>query len=267
MLLAAGLALRIAAQIAYQPALIYVDTLKYLYGASPGADPLGYTLVLRAILVFGNLSLVALAQHVLGLAMAVGLYAVLLRRGPTAGWRPSPSPRCCSTPTGADRAEHHAGRLVRGADRGRPGPAALAAGRSPSGWPRWPASSSACRPRAPGRRGADRARGVLPGGRGGQHSPRGHDRGRAGHGLRTPDRPLLRRVLFSTISHFRSPAPQATVGRVVGAADCARSPCPRRCGRCAPPRPSRRRARTGSSIPSTRRFTPPPSRPGRAGPS
>ena len=42
-LLAGGLALRIAAQIAYRPALIYVDTLKYLYGASPGADPLGYT--------------------------------------------------------------------------------------------------------------------------------------------------------------------------------------------------------------------------------
>ncbi len=80
-LLAAGLALRIAAQIAYRPALIYVDTLKYLYGASPGADPLGYALVLRTILVFGSLSLVALAQHVLGLAVAVALYAVLLRRG------------------------------------------------------------------------------------------------------------------------------------------------------------------------------------------
>ncbi len=80
-LLAAGLALRIAAQIAYQPALIYVDTLKYLYGASPGADPLGYTLVLRAILVFGGVSLVALGQHLLGLAVAVGLYVVLVRRG------------------------------------------------------------------------------------------------------------------------------------------------------------------------------------------
>jgi len=80
-LLAAGLALRIAAQIAYQPALIYVDTLKYLYGASPGADPLGYTLVLRAILAVGSLSLVALVQHLLGLALAVALYAVLLRRG------------------------------------------------------------------------------------------------------------------------------------------------------------------------------------------
>jgi hypothetical protein len=84
-LLAAGLALRVAAQIAYQPALIYVDTLKYLYGASPGADPLGYTLVLRAILVFGGLSFVALAQHLLGLALAVALYAVLLRRG-TGRW-------------------------------------------------------------------------------------------------------------------------------------------------------------------------------------
>src|SRR5229473_8172382 len=80
-LLAAGLALRIAAQIAYQPALIYVDTLKYLYGASPGADPLGYTLVLRTILAAGSLSLVALAQHLLGLALAVALYAVLVRRG------------------------------------------------------------------------------------------------------------------------------------------------------------------------------------------
>ena len=80
-LLAAGLALRIAAQVAYQPALIYVDTLKYLYGASPGADPLGYTLVLRAILVVGDLSLVALAQHLLGLVLAVALYVVLLRRG------------------------------------------------------------------------------------------------------------------------------------------------------------------------------------------
>ena len=127
-LLAAGLALRIAAQIAYQPALIYVDTLKYLYGASPGADPLGYTLVLRAILVFGSLSLVALAQHVLGLAVAVALYAVLLRRGrqPLAGGRGRRA-GTAGRLSGADRAEHHAGRLVRGDDRGRAGPAALAA--------------------------------------------------------------------------------------------------------------------------------------------
>jgi hypothetical protein len=80
-LLAAGLVLRVLAQIAYQPALIYVDTLKYLYGASPGSEPLGYTGILRVILLAGNLGAVTAIQHLLGLAMAVTLYAVLLRRG------------------------------------------------------------------------------------------------------------------------------------------------------------------------------------------
>jgi hypothetical protein len=77
-LLLAGLLLRAASALAYRPALIYVDTLKYLYGASPSADPLGYRAVLEAI---GSLSAVALLQHLLGLAMAAGIYAVLLRRG------------------------------------------------------------------------------------------------------------------------------------------------------------------------------------------
>ena len=80
-LLAAGLVLRVLAQIAYQPALIYVDTLKYLYGASPGSEPLGYTAILRVILLAGPLGTVTAIQHLLGLAMAVTLYAVLLRRG------------------------------------------------------------------------------------------------------------------------------------------------------------------------------------------
>lgn len=80
-LLAAGLVLRVLAQLAYRPALIYVDTLKYLYGASPGADPLGYRIVLKVILVPGGLGTVAAVQHLLGLAMAVVVYALLLRRG------------------------------------------------------------------------------------------------------------------------------------------------------------------------------------------
>src|SRR5580704_13645550 len=80
-LLTAGLVLRILTLVAYRPAIIYVDTLKYLYNASPGADPLGYKYLLDAILPFGNLSTVALVQHLLGLAMAVALYAVLIRRG------------------------------------------------------------------------------------------------------------------------------------------------------------------------------------------
>jgi hypothetical protein len=79
--LAAGLVLRVLATVAYQPALIYVDTLKYLYGASPGSDPLGYMYILRAILAVGNLTTVVIVQHLAGLAMGAALYAVLLRRG------------------------------------------------------------------------------------------------------------------------------------------------------------------------------------------
>ena len=80
-LLLAGLVLRILATIAYQPALLYIDSLKYLFGAWPGNDPLGYNVILKALLLPGNLTAVAAIQHLLGLAMAVALYALLLRRG------------------------------------------------------------------------------------------------------------------------------------------------------------------------------------------
>jgi hypothetical protein len=80
-LFAAGLVLRVLTMTAYHPALIYVDTLKYLYGASPGSEPLGYTVALKIVLAVGDLGTVAALQHLLGLAMAVTLYVVLLRRG------------------------------------------------------------------------------------------------------------------------------------------------------------------------------------------
>jgi hypothetical protein len=80
-LLAAGLVLRALAVAAYHPALIYVDTLKYLYGASPGSEPFGYTVALKIVLAAGDLGTVAVLQHLLGLAMAVTVYVVLLRRG------------------------------------------------------------------------------------------------------------------------------------------------------------------------------------------
>ena len=80
-LLAAGVVLRALAVAAYHPALIYVDTLKYLYGASPGSEPFGYTVALKIVLAFGDLGTLAVLQHLLGLAMAVTLYVVLLRRG------------------------------------------------------------------------------------------------------------------------------------------------------------------------------------------
>ena len=84
-LLAAGLVLRVLAKVAYSPALIYVDTLKYLYGVYPGSDPLGYRALLKVVLPFGGLPVVAVLQSLLGLAVAVALYVVLLRRG-TVRW-------------------------------------------------------------------------------------------------------------------------------------------------------------------------------------
>ena len=80
-LLLAGLVLRVLTEIAYRPALLYIDSVKYLYNAWPGTDPVGYKVPLKAILLVGNLTTVATVQHLLGLAMAVVLYLVLLRRG------------------------------------------------------------------------------------------------------------------------------------------------------------------------------------------
>jgi len=79
-LLAAGLALRVAAQLAYRPALLYIDSVKYLY-KSGGSDPVGYRVLLDPLTSVANLDLVAAVQHAVGLAMAVAIYVLLLRRG------------------------------------------------------------------------------------------------------------------------------------------------------------------------------------------
>jgi hypothetical protein len=81
LLLAAGLALRVVTQLAYRPALFYIDSIKYLLGAYPGNDPPGYQLLLKLLLGPGNPFVVAALQHLLGLGMAIALYLVLLRRG------------------------------------------------------------------------------------------------------------------------------------------------------------------------------------------
>ncbi len=80
-LLAAGLTLRALTQLAYRPALVYIDSIKYLFGAYPGNDPPGYQLMLQAFLKVGSLAMVAALQHLAGLAMAVVLYLMLRRRG------------------------------------------------------------------------------------------------------------------------------------------------------------------------------------------
>ena len=89
LLLAGGLVLRAVAQVAYEPALLFIDSKKYVFGTDftntvwGSFDPLGYSLlILRPVLEFGgSLAFAALAQHVLGMAMAGALYVLMLRRG------------------------------------------------------------------------------------------------------------------------------------------------------------------------------------------
>ena len=90
LLLAAGLVLRVVAQLGYEPALLFIDSKKYIFGtefsttAWGSFDPIGYTLlVLRPVLMFADLAFVALLQHVAGIAMAAALYVLMVRRGLT----------------------------------------------------------------------------------------------------------------------------------------------------------------------------------------
>jgi hypothetical protein len=80
-LLAAGLVLRVLALLAYRPALFYIDTERYLYNNPPGMDPLGYGGVVRALSPVAGFAGVVVFQHLLGLAMAVAIYVLLLCRG------------------------------------------------------------------------------------------------------------------------------------------------------------------------------------------
>ena len=80
LVLTAGLVLRVLAETAYRPALLYIDSVKYLEGSVTTA-PQGYQALLRLLEPAGGLALVTAVQHAFGLAMAVALYAVLLRRG------------------------------------------------------------------------------------------------------------------------------------------------------------------------------------------
>ncbi len=79
-LLVAAVGLRVITQIAYRPALFYIDSFKYLTGSS-GYDPEGYRFLLAPILWVGNLAWVPAFQHLLGLAMGLAIYVVLIRRG------------------------------------------------------------------------------------------------------------------------------------------------------------------------------------------
>ena len=84
--LLAGTALRVIAQLAYRPALLFVDSWNYLTNVRSlnprKLDPIGYpAMLLKPVLWIGNLATVAGLQHLLGLGIAVAIYVVLLRNG------------------------------------------------------------------------------------------------------------------------------------------------------------------------------------------
>ncbi len=77
--------LRVLAAVAYRPALLYIDSSKYLDGVA-GTAPQGYRALLRLLDPVGGFALVAAVQHLFGLGMGVVLY-MLLRRRPAFGHR------------------------------------------------------------------------------------------------------------------------------------------------------------------------------------
>lgn len=84
-LLGAGLVLRIVTFFAYRPALIYYDSTRYLdrvHDLEPSPlRPIGYPLFLKILPADWELAVVPAVQHLIGLAIAVLVYAVLLRLG------------------------------------------------------------------------------------------------------------------------------------------------------------------------------------------
>ena len=81
-----GLALRVVTQIAYRPALLYIDSYQYLgnlhLDPAQTSQPIGYiALLLRPVLSVGNLAVVVGLQHLLGLGMGIAIYALLIRLG------------------------------------------------------------------------------------------------------------------------------------------------------------------------------------------
>jgi hypothetical protein len=85
LLFVAGVALRVVTMLAYRPALLYIDSLSYLTNIAllrpSGARPIGYSVFLRSLTAFGDLQIIPIVQHGMGLALAVGIYVLLLRAG------------------------------------------------------------------------------------------------------------------------------------------------------------------------------------------
>jgi glycosyl transferase family 2 len=85
MLLGMGAGLRVLTVLAYQPAILYIDSFSYLdnlHDLRPdGLRPIGYDLILNLLLPFGGLRGVVVVQHLLGLGLAVVIFLLLRRHG------------------------------------------------------------------------------------------------------------------------------------------------------------------------------------------
>lgn len=85
-LVVAGVAIRALAMFAYRPAFMFFgDSFSYIIGAQrltpPNDRPFGYSAFLRLVSYVGDLELAVVIQHAAGVALAVAVYAVLVRRG------------------------------------------------------------------------------------------------------------------------------------------------------------------------------------------
>lgn len=85
LLVLAGAALRIVVYLAYRPALLYIDSFRYLSDVGVfypgGINPVGYEYFILPLLWIGGLSAVAATQALLGVGLGVGIYVLLRRFG------------------------------------------------------------------------------------------------------------------------------------------------------------------------------------------